>query len=106
MGLHDAYLNLQLALQQYATPQELHKHIAELKAFFSGGARDEIYQLFHPGIRHPINLRRKTSDFNNFVQIFVRAEYSPCFPYVPQVIVDLGSYVHPITHKSPPPWRT
>lgn len=93
MSQHENYINLQFALQKHNSRQELQAVIDELKVFFKSGNRDEIYPVFHPKVKYPIYLRRGTSDFLNFIQIFVRAEYSLCFSYIPETIVDLGSYI-------------
>jgi FkbM family methyltransferase len=93
MSIYENYISLQFALQKYNSYQELQAIIGELRNFFREGSREEIYPIFNPKIKYPISLRRGTSDFLNFIQIFVNAEYSPCFSYIPEVIIDLGSYI-------------
>jgi FkbM family methyltransferase len=86
-------LLLQTALQNFSSAGELDIVINEMKKFFSAGKRAEVFPVFHPKITHPIYLRRGTSDFMNFIQIFVRAEYAQSFYFPPQTIIDLGSYI-------------
>jgi FkbM family methyltransferase len=91
--LYEEYLKLQTTLQHPASDTELKTTIDALKKFFAAGTRGEIYPIFHSKIKTPIYLRRGTSDFLNFIQIFIKAEYSPCFLFRPENIVDLGSYI-------------
>lgn len=91
--LYEEYLKLQTKLQRYTSASELQPVIKRLKKFFSEGTRNEVYPVFHPRVKTPIYLRRGTSDFLNFVQIFLKAEYSPCFLFPPENIIDLGSYI-------------
>ena len=93
MSVYENYISLQFALQKYNSWQELQAVVAALRSFFHEGSREEIYPIFNPKVKYPISLRRSTSDFLNFIQIFVNAEYSPCFSYIPEVIIDLGSYI-------------
>ena len=91
--LYDEYLQLQTAFQQFSSEEELNAILERLWQFFSAGTRNEVYPIFHPNIKMPIYLRRGTSDFSNFIQIFVRAEYANCFAFCPENILDLGSYI-------------
>jgi FkbM family methyltransferase len=92
-NIYEDYINLQSKLQKYNSRSELGEIINELKKFFREGKREEIYPIFNPKAKYPVYLRRGTSDFLNFIQIFVNAEYSPCFSYIPETIVDLGAYI-------------
>jgi FkbM family methyltransferase len=91
--LYQQYLALQTALQTFTSDNEFYAILEGLNSFFSTGTREEIYPVFYPKVRTPLYLRRGTSDFSNFIQIFVRAEYSPCFSFYPENILDLGSYI-------------
>ncbi|MEY2976800.1 MAG: FkbM family methyltransferase [Prochlorotrichaceae cyanobacterium] len=92
-SLYDDYIQIQATLQKCHSREALEAILAELRSFFSQGRREEIYPIFNPNVNFPIYLRRGTSDFSNFLQIFVHAEYSPCFSSVPETILDLGSYI-------------
>lgn len=86
------YLRLQWLLQNKI--HHTRELFQQLHAFFSSGTRDEIYPLFLPSIKTPIYLRRNTSDFSNFLQLFINQEYAQCFHHIkPKVIMDLGAYI-------------
>lgn len=91
--LYDEYLSLQTAFQNLTSDSQINAVIEGFSRFFSAGTRDEVYPIFYPKVKTPLYLRRGTSDFMNFIQIFVRAEYSSCFSFYPENIVDLGSYI-------------
>lgn len=61
-----------------------------LRVFLTFG---EEYQIKLPDIEHPIIIRRGTTDFETFVQIFSRKEYD--FPQIrkPEWIVDAGANI-------------
>jgi FkbM family methyltransferase len=90
---YQEYLQLQTELQHLTSDQQLNNVLERLLTFFSSGTRNEVYPLFHPHLKNPLYLRRGTSDFMNFIQIFVRVEYAACFAFVPENILDLGSYI-------------
>ena len=70
-NIYEDYINLQSKLQKYNSRSELGEIINELKKFFREGKREEIYPIFNPKAKYPVYLRRGTSDFLNFIQIFV-----------------------------------
>jgi hypothetical protein len=65
------YNALQTSLQYVRSADEFRLAIMRLNEFLSSGQRDEIYPIFHPRLKVPVYLRRGTSDFQSFLQIFV-----------------------------------
>jgi FkbM family methyltransferase len=51
-----------------------------------------FFQIEAPGVPYPMWCRARTSDVENFAQIFLREEYGFDFPEDPQRILDLGAY--------------
>ena len=92
-SIYAEYNALQTSLQYVRSADEFRLAIMRLNEFLSSGQRDEIYPIFHPRLKVPVYLRRGTSDFQSFLQIFVGLEYSGCIRFVPNNIIDLGSYV-------------
>lgn len=64
-----------------------------LGVFFSEGTPAEIYPVFWEGLPFPIYLRRGTSDWANFSQIFVSEDYDLPLTHAVEQVVDLGSYI-------------
>ena len=59
-----------------------------LKIRFSGTDRLNI-----PSLRHPLSLRKGTSDIATFKQIFVDQEYEISYGFTPKVIIDAGANI-------------
>ena len=69
------------------------ENIHELIRFCESGNRyDSLIPIVPTGIEFPVYVRRGTSDFRNFLQIFGRLEYG-ALPKSPETVLDLGAYV-------------
>ncbi|MGC1472777.1 MAG: FkbM family methyltransferase [Psychroserpens sp.] len=54
---------------------------------------DKSIVIYIPKYKQSIYLRRHTSDYSTFKQIFVRNEYEVDFDFIPNVIVDAGANI-------------
>lgn len=64
----------------------------EFSIHMKQGNRHELCAAYPVGFKHPVYLRRNTSDLDNFYQIFIREEYAFLSGAVNQ-IMDLGAYI-------------
>lgn len=68
-------------------------HVEWLRVFFESGRREEVVPVFWKGIAHPVHLRRGTSDWLVFEQIFLVEEYGMEFGNNIANVIDLGAYI-------------
>ena len=61
----------------------------ELKKTFASGR----FSIQLPGLREKIWIRKGTSDWNAFKQVFVWKEYEYPIPFIPKTVLDAGSNV-------------
>ena len=54
---------------------------------------DTIERVYIPQYRHPIYLRRYTSDYSTFKQIYVKKDYDISIDFEPKIIIDAGANV-------------
>lgn len=53
----------------------------------------KMVSIRFPGVRHPVFLRPRTSDFKLFRNIFIDREYDISLPFTPQTIIDGGGNI-------------
>lgn len=66
--------------------------IAKGLALFLKSAFVEPSRVALPNLRHPIHLRKKTSDFKAFCQVFIDREYAINFN-APKIVLDCGANI-------------
>lgn len=55
--------------------------------------RNKIENIKIPYVKHPLFLRKNTSDAPTFMQVFVNREYHLKFDFIPEVIIDAGANI-------------